>query len=77
MTRLIVTLFGCSVMIFTLCREHGWNKLGIGNVPDPFHTVIKWRPGGSGLRHTTHIVNVWHATVFCQILYRVERGNLK
>ena len=46
-------------------------------VPDPFHAVIKWRPGGSGLRHTTHIVNVWHATVFCQIFYRVERGNLK
>ena len=45
--------FGCSVMIFTPCRERGWNKPGIGNVPDPFHAVIKWRQDRSGLRQTT------------------------
>ena len=39
-------------MIFTPCRERGRNKPGIGNVPDPFRAVIKWRPEGSGLRQT-------------------------
>ena len=56
---MIITLFGCSVLIFTLCRERGWNKPGIGNVPDPFRAIIKWRPDGSGL-HQTNLNPIEH-----------------
>ena len=54
-------------MIFTPCRERGRNKPGIGNVPDPFRTVVKWRPEGSGLCQT--ILESDHQNIMCMMLH--------
>ena len=59
-------------MIFTLCRERGRNKPGIGNVPDPFRVVIKWRPDGSGLRQTIQKHVTIPGQYICTILHPQE-----
>ena len=41
------------VNIYRPQGSRGIEHRHLGNVPDPFHAVIKWRPDGSGLRQTT------------------------
>ena len=50
-----VKWYGSSVLGDPLSRDRGIEYRHLGNVPDPFLAVIKWRPDGSGL----HLV--WHA----------------